>query len=112
MLAKLLIGTGLLFIGKHVHSLLELTDHEKKMEQLHNAIQFSFNNVGKVVKSKNGTKLYLLWNRGSRVEYVSQQAYINHGSKEIMVISDELLNSIPIITNAKIFEDGFKWDKE
>ncbi|RDI07034.1 hypothetical protein [Flavobacterium sp. AG291] len=111
MLGKILFTTGLYLVGKHVYGLVEITEAEREWSKKEIAFAFARKNVGNVIKSAKGSILYLLYGNGLRVEYENQQAYINDGSKEIMIIDDELLNNIGIITNAKIYESGFKWDK-
>jgi len=61
----------------------------------------------KAVKSAAGTKLYKIV-RGLKVEYVSQQAYVNDGSPQVITLPDAEFEKMGEITNAKIYETGYK----
>lgn len=112
MIGKLLIGAGAYFLGSHIYGLLALTQSEEQAARTAKAFAVAKTLVGKVVKKAGSDKLYLLWNRGTKVEYTSYQAYVNDGSKEIVVLSDEIFDNIGTTTNAHINETGFYWDLE
>ena len=111
MTGKLLVIGGIAAIGYYIKQTLDLSDSEKQALLVREAGNLAKTLVGKVVKSPNNSTLYLIKAPAVKVAYTNYQAYINDGSKEIVILSDRIINAIGLSTNAHIGESGFYWDK-
>lgn len=61
--------------------------------------------TGKAVQRQGSTTLYRV-DGVLRIKYTSKQAWINDGSREVVVLSPEAFDAMPEVTNAEINENG------
>lgn len=116
MTGKLLIGLGTFLVSRHFYNVLQLNASEKAILARTEACAFGLTLVDKVVKSTDSDTLYLVKKIAvkcaTRIEYVSYQAYLNDGKKEIVTLSPDQIENMGLTSNAHMTLTGFEWDKE
>jgi len=112
MITTLLRIAGIGFIGYYVKSKLDLTQAEETQIAFRDAIAYTKPLVGKAIKIASSSQLWYVEKTAYRIDYINYQAYVNHGSKEIVTIPDRIFNNMTGSTNKHIGENGPYWDKE